>query len=252
MLINLRPNLLTEDENDFSAVVKHQGSKSIEDVARAIIADGTESDELTLIDIYKKMERKIVQLLAQGYTVDTTMYHAMATVSGKFVGKSARFDSKEGHAIGIALNICPAALRQIADGTQVENMGLLQSGPEVSIVLDKYTGLAAGAQTRSVLTPNRTLQVRGKNLRISWDGVGTHAIDCGIFLQSTTTPAMRIRVADHEVITNMPSELLFTIPSLTPGNYWLELVTQSSSNSAQTLKEPRMVRFEIPLTVEVI
>lgn len=251
MLINLRPNPLTEDENDYTAVVKHQGALTIEDIARLIIEDGTEADELTLIDLFKKMERMIVRQLAEGYMVDTTLYHAMPTVSGTFKGKAAHFDPREGHAIGIALNICPPALKWIAEGTKVENIGLLPVGPEIGTVEDMFTHTKAGSATRSLMTPNRTLRVRGKNLRIAWDDKESHATTCGIFLVNTATNT-RQRVADRELITNLPSELLFTVPSLPPGNYWLEIVTQSSAGrNTDLVKSPRTIRFEIPLVVEI-
>jgi hypothetical protein len=62
--------------------------------------------------------------------------------------------------------------------------------------------------------------------------------------------AARTRVDDRDMVDNNPAALTVVIPPLAAGGYFVEVVTQSGSNSKTQIKEARTYRFEPILTVE--
>jgi hypothetical protein len=55
-------------------------------------------------------------------------------------------------------------------------------------------------------------------------------------------------VADPDVVDNNPSQLTVTVPALAAGDYYVEVVTQSTAG--QTLiKEPRSYQYGLALTI---
>ena len=49
----------------------------------------------------------------------------------------------------------------------------------------------------------------------------------------------RTRLDDRDLVDNAPSTLTLIAPALAPGGYFVEVVTQSSTNNKTLLKEPR-------------
>lgn len=241
--------LAKDDERNYTAVVQHQETLTVRDIAEALFATRSENDARTMADIFEKMEEVIIAKLKDGYMVDTALFHARTTITGVFEGPNSNFDPTRGHAVSLVLDPCPPAKGRITD-VVCTNRGPLPVGPRIDTVTDIRTHTQMGTQTRSLITPTKNLRVKGKNLRVAWDDQPGHATTCGIFLIADTTQA-RIRIPDADIATNTPTELLFQLPSLVPGTYWLEIVTQSSgSNNKQLVKDPRTVRFDIPLIVE--
>jgi hypothetical protein len=71
--------------------------------------------------------------------------------------------------------------------------------------------------------------------------------EVGVYFVSVTDPAQRVKVAGH-LVENTASKLIGVIPSLTLGDWNLEIVTQFSSDSF-FLKEPRVIESPLVLTV---
>ncbi len=246
----LKENKLTADENDYTAVVQHLETLQIEDLARLIVAEGSESNELTIVDLFKKMERMIVKQLAAGKKVNTTLLHAMTVISGRFDGETAAFDPAKGHKLEVAINISQATLQAIAEGNQLVNIGALPTGPVIGTVLDLFTRQEVKSHTENVITPQRGLRIKGEGLRIASDEIGTHATDCGVWFVPTGDSGTPIRVPDPDVTRNQPSEVEIITPALPAGTYWLEIVTQSTGRGKELVKEPRTVRFKTPVKIE--
>ena len=219
-------NPLTEDPNDFTLKVKAGNMVTIEDIAKALQAEGCEFQLETLIDIINRADRIIRTKLLSGFSVGTGVFYAYPSVSGVWRDKNETFDDKR-HKVGVNFQLS-AALREGVKEVGVEVLGVSSAGPEISGVTDTWTG-----ELNGLITPDEVVSVKGRNIQI-------------------------IRVDDNSVVevdmrrltVNNPSALSFRVPKLTPGDYYLELTTQfSSSNSV--LKQSRTSRFEKVLNVPV-
>lgn len=87
------------------------------------------------------------------------------------------------------------------------------------------------------------MKIFGQRLRVAGDNVAV-----GVWFITADESATRTRVSDREVVDNNPSQLTVTVPALTAGDYYVEVVTQSSTGQV-LLKEPRSYRYELALTL---
>lgn len=228
-------NPLTEDPTDSTFSVKSESMLTTEDIARQLIAEGTEFKLETLIDILNRGDRIIRNSLLAGRPVGTGVFYAYPSISGVWYGTNDTFDEKR-HKAGI--NFQPnAALRESLKTVGTEVLGMANVGPAISTVTDHWT-----QEVNTLLTPGEDLIIKGRNLRIEGDkeGVGIRFIRVD---DDTTTP-----VEMRRLTVNNPSTLQFRIPTLTAGDYWLEITTQYSNGNVQT-KEPRTLRFDKVLNV---
>jgi hypothetical protein len=92
------------------------------------------------------------------------------------------------------------------------------------------------------LTPNDTLRVTGIKLEVIGDDPSV-----GLDLVNQAT-GEAISVALSAFAVNKPGELIFTLPALPPGVYYLRITTQYSS-SGKLLKTPKTFTYGKPLTV---
>lgn len=229
-------NPLTEDPNDFTLKVKASNMVTTEDIARALIAEGTEFKLETLVDILNRGDRIIREKLLSGASVGTGVFYAYPNVSGKWYTKDDPFD-ETAHKTGINFQLS-GSLREDLKTVGVEVLGIAGTGPSPSMVTDLWT-----KEINSVITPGEDIQVKGRNLRIDGDKES-------IGLRFIRTDDAAITTVDMRRLTiNNPSLLQFRCPELTPGDYWLEITTQFSR--AVMTKEPRTTRFEKVLNVPV-
>jgi hypothetical protein len=108
-------------------------------------------------------------------------------------------------------------------------------------VEDLYSG-----KENSTLTPGRNLRLHGQRMRIAGDDPAV----IGVWFVSADGGETRVRVDDRDLIDNSSATLTVIIPTLPAGNYFVEIVTQSSAASNVNIKDPRTCRFEAILTVD--
>lgn len=230
-------NPLTEDPNDFTLKVKAGNMVTIEDIAKALQAEGCEFQLETLIDIINRADRIIRTKLLSGFSVGTGVFYAYPSVSGVWRDKNETFDDKR-HKVGVNFQLS-AALREGVKEVGVEVLGVSSAGPEISGVTDTWTG-----ELNGLITPDEVVSVKGRNIQIAGENEGNGLRFIRVDDNSVVVVDMR------RLTVNNPSALSFRVPKLTPGDYYLELTTQfSSSNSV--LKQSRTSRFEKVLNVPV-
>ncbi|PXX95707.1 hypothetical protein DF185_21685 [Marinifilum breve] len=230
----LQNNVLTPRPNDFYARVKPMGNLKLQDIAREIIKGGSELNEATIVDILTRSNQVIIEKMAQGYSVNTGVFHGHLTVNGVFNGVTDRFNPEE-HRL-IASFTSGTELREELKKTNVEILGTLTNEPVVGKVIDSLS-----ESEDSNITPNNVIIVRGNRLKIVGDDASV-----GIYLINQTD---NTRHKCDQIISNEPKQLMVMVPSIEAGNYELEIVTQYSSNNS-VVKEPRKTQFEHVLIVE--
>lgn len=230
----LLDNPLTEDPNDFTLKVKAGNMVTIDDIAKELQDEGTEFKLETLIDILNRGDRIIREKLLSGISVGTGVFYAYPNVTGVWYDKNETFDDNR-HKTGVNFQLS-AAMREGIKQVGVEVLGISSTGPEISSVIDTWTG-----ELNGLLTPDEVVNVKGRNIQITGDneGIGIRFIrlDDGT---STNVDLRRLTV-------NSPSSLSFRVPQLKAGDYWLELTTRYSKG--QLTKEPRTSRFDKVLNV---
>lgn len=228
-------NPLTDDPNDFTLKVKTDRMITTDDIARELMAEGTEFKYETLVDILNRGDRIIRDNLVAGRSVGTGVFYAYPAISGVWHSPDEAYDDTA-HRPGVNFQL-NAQMREALQHVGAEVLGIAPTGPQVSTCTDTWSG-----EVNGLITPGEALIVRGRALRITGDsdanGIRFVRVDDGT---ATAADPRRLTV-------NNPAQLQFRVPDLTPGDYWLEITTQFS-NGTTVLREPRTVRFDKVLNV---
>lgn len=234
--VSLYDNPLTPEKDDYSGKVQLNGTLTNTDIAKDIVAERSEYRLETIVNILTLSDEIKRTRLAGGFGINDGVAQMYPSVNGRFVGAGAQFDPAV-HSVGVTM-VASSALRTAMSETKVVVQNVATVGPVINKVIDVYTG-----NENSVITPNRNLKIFGQRLRIAGDSALI-----GVWFIKADETATRTRVDDRDLVDNNPSQLTVVVPSLTAGDYYVEVVTQSSAG--QTLiKEPRSYRCELALTI---
>lgn len=238
-LYDLKDNAMTKDvKEDYVATVRTLHSMTVEDIARAIVAERTEFRLDTIVNIANLIDEKIRHFVCQGNTVVTGSAQYAPSITGVFIGKGGTFDPAI-HSLGV--NITPAkALRDEVAKVTPEFSGYVKDlgGARIGLVKDTQTGKTDGS-----LTPGGIVEVTGSKIKsVNADGT---AIGKVVLVNTETQAETEIT----SLAINDPSRLMFAIPaSLPQGTYRLRVETYFS-NASTRLKSSRVIDYEQDLYV---
>ena len=233
----LRLNLLTKEvDNDYTAEVSTVGNtKRNEDIARAILEEGSELKFDTLLDILNRRDGVEKRMLQQGNSVQNANVRLAPRVSGPWVGSTANFDPAV-HKITIDATITNE-MRTALEEVGVEILGVKNSGAIIGIVTDTATGKTDGS-----ITPTDDIFIEGDKLKIAPEdeaGLGVFFVNSA----DVATPVTR------RLTQNDPKKILARVPALPAGEYTLRIVTRFSTGNSIFLNEARTIEYERKLTV---
>ena len=236
---DLKENAMTKDvKEDYVASVVTLHSMTVDDIARAIVAERTEYRVDTIVNIANLIDEKIRQLVCQGNTVITGSALYAPSITGVFMGKSGTFNPDVN---ACTVNVSPSqALRNEVAMVTPSFSGYVkdQGGARLSLVRDITTG-----KTNGTITPGGIVEVIGVKIKcVNADGTGMGRV---LFVNQETQAETEVTL----LALNEPSRLMFTVPaSLTAGTYTLRVETYFSAGSTQ-LKSVRTIDYERPLLV---
>jgi hypothetical protein len=239
----LRLNLMTKDvDNDYFAEVSTAGhTLRVEDIAKRIVAEGSEIKYETLLDIFNKGDRIKREALLSGTSVLDGVAHFTPRVTGNWLGATHRFDPAIHR---ITLDISPTAeLRKaLVEEVEVEVLGIRDSGAYIGLITDLSTGKADG-----MIILGQAFSIEGSKIKIE----PAEDTNLGVFLQyvgPTSDPVPPIRIASRP-IQNSPIKLVFLLPAnIDEGPYQLSVVTRYSNGSI-LLKDPRTITYAETINV---
>lgn len=237
--VSLYDNPLTPEPDDYTGKVQLNGVYTNQTVAARIVQERTEYRLETIVNILNLADDVKRNALSAGYAVNDGVSQMYPSVSGRFVGAQAQFDSKV-HSVNVTMT-SSASLRLAMATTSVVVQGVATTGPVINKVTDVYTD-----SENSSITPGRNLKISGLRLKIAGDDPAV----VGVWLVSALDSTQRTQVDSRDLVDNNPSLLTIIVPALAAGDYYLEVVTQYSGSSNLT-KEPRTYRFEVALNVSV-
>jgi hypothetical protein len=233
--VYLYNNVLTDNPNDFIARVHSERSLNVKDICQTATArGGAEISAEAMEHAVNLWLKEMSYQLCNGFSINTGWFLANVSVKGVFHSPDEHFDP---HKQTLVFDFHQGdKLRREIQETEVQVLGLADTGGRITQVLDMRTG-----SINDLLTPDRNLKISGHKIKIA----GDHP-DNGVFLLDESGNEIRIEPAD--IVMNHPSELMIIIPSLPSGGYRLMVRTQFSG-SANPLKEPRSVSFDKTLHI---
>lgn len=229
---DLAENLLTKDvTNDYTATVKTLLPKTVENIADEIVKE-TANNRETVIGIITLYDKKIIESVCQGNTVNTGSALYAPALPGSFVGTSGTIDPAK-HKAYVNINPSAAFRKELETVRPVFSGNVLDSGgARLALVTDSATG-----RTDGFMTPGNTIDITGKKIRcLNADGSGIGSIK---FVNAETEAAATIT----STTINEPSRIIIVVPANLPeGTYRLEVETYYS-NALTLLKDPRKLIY---------
>ncbi len=233
--VRLYPNPLTDDPGDLMARVVYDKNLDMAQVCEsATTRGGLDVDPDTLLHYVKGFQKEVFYLVCNNCKVTTDLYATGANVTGKFAAADESFDPKRHHA---DIQFLKGAITR--DFSQLIEVAMVSGDNPVRCIW-QVTDVKTGSEN-SLLTPNCALRIKGRKIKIAGDDetVGVYFVN--------ETSGEGIKADPSDIVDNRPSELIVTIPALSPGNYRLMVITQFTK--ADLLKTPRSILFDKLLTV---
>lgn len=228
----LRPNLLTKDvDNDYIASVStSKETLRNEQIARRIVAEGSEYKYDTLVSILNQADRIVRECLLQGYSVMTGNCQFTPRVTGTWLGSSALYDASV-HKVTCDM-VATQALRDSLKLVGIEVLGVKDSGAYIGLVTNTATGRADGQ-----IEAGDDIMIEGDKIRIAPEGEA----GLGIFLIDSNGEEKPVT---RRLVQNDPKKIICRVPAIeTMKDYRLVIRTRFSTGST-LLKQMREIEYD--------
>lgn len=203
-------NHLTDDPNDYMAIVTDNETMSIEDIVERMIGKGSTVTKAEALSVIEEFNYAVVDAVSNGKNVNTELFKVYPSISGVFVNKSDGFDQSR-HAVRLNIN----AGKRLAEAAAKIDLKKVDV-PVAKPILQEFTDLKTKVRNES-FTPGQIASLRGSLLKI--DEADEKQ---GIFFIAADGTETKV----SDIVKNMPSELMFFVPdSLTTGSFQIELRT---------------------------
>lgn len=229
--IELRPNRITEREDDFTGNVRTTGTIRNADIARRITEKRSEYRPETIENILNLSDKEKQDALAHGKGVIDLLGYYRLTVTGNFIGSAAPFDPRK-HTLNVSFTMSKQLREQLA-ATQKQTTPAAGT-MAINEIIDSST-----QEVNNHLTSGKPAIINGACIKIAGNDPSV-----GVFL----TPEGGNPIKSEMVIHNNPSQLTILLPTLPPGKYLLHVTTRYASNTS-LLKSPRT--YQLPITLLV-
>ncbi|MDR2375381.1 MAG: DUF4469 domain-containing protein [Treponema sp.] len=232
----LYENLLTEDQNDFSARVSAERALGVRDICQsAVERGGADINAAAMEHAVDLFHKEMAYRLCDGFSVNTSWYNASTHIKGVFTSPTETFDPAK-HTVAVEFRQ-GAELRRELGMVGVNILGKAESGFFIAEVLDLRT-----RSVNDLLTPGRNAKISGGKIKVEGDDPS-----CGVYFVNEADGAM-VKVDAADMVENLNAHLLIVIPALAAGTYRLEISTRYSGGN-KPLKAPRTAVFDRLLTV---
>lgn len=207
-------NKLTSDPNDYLAQTQTVGTVTEEELISEMVSRGSTLTRAEAMSFLEEFFLALKKSLIAGYNVNTGLFNIMPSILGVFNGIDDTFDPAR-HSVRI--NITPGIkLRAIEKEFKPVKNEAVKPVPSLISFKDVASGLV-----NQLVTPGGVGQLAGH--RLNFDESDPTQ---GIFFVASNGTATRVAT----MVRHKPAELIFMIPALSPGNYYVE-VKAASRNS---------------------
>jgi hypothetical protein len=227
-------NLMTPAPNDYMAQTVNVRSYNEPQIVEQMLRRGTSLTKTDLLAVNQLRTEVILDLLADGAAVNTSLCNISPSISGVFEGATDSFDASR-HKVNINI-YANTATRDAAKRIKVEKVQVADPSPYIVEAKDVVSGTV-----NETLTPGGILELRGSRLKFAAANPAN-----GLFLIPETGGEIRMEV----IAENKPARLMALLPAqLAAGTYYAEVRTTVSQGNAKESKQLKTGRFARPLTV---
>lgn len=150
---------ITERKDDYAARIVTRESRSVEDLARLVVAARTDLNLNTLITSYNLLKEVAIQELINGSNVQFGLGIDGLVISGTFIGTTAQFDPAV-HKISVSHTLT-SDVREALKRVQITVLGPVKNDP----VIGKAVNVAT-EEVNQTITPGGGLNLEGSRIRI--------------------------------------------------------------------------------------
>ncbi|MBN1516485.1 DUF4469 domain-containing protein [Candidatus Sumerlaeota bacterium] len=224
-------NNLTSAPEDYAAQVQITASADLHDIVQRIVQQGSLSTEAEITAVLEDAIKACESLLLEGHRVNLGgLVELYPRVTGIFDSVTDTFDSSR-HRIDIGANPGSRIRKTVRRGAQVMKVEFAKPMP----TLVEYADLGSG-ETNGTVTPGNIGTLNGRRLKFN-----PNKSDEGIFFLAVSSGAgIKVPAAQK----NRPTQLIFVIPAVPPGDYYLEVRARQRDGA-----ELRTGRLDATLTV---
>ncbi|WP_321296922.1 DNA-binding domain-containing protein [Marinifilum fragile] len=216
-------NHLTEDPNDYLAVVTECTTSNVQKIMERMIGKGSTVTKAEGLSVIEEFEYAVVEEVKNGNIVSTDLFRISPSISGVFKDENDSFDPSR-HTIKLNISAGPR-LQEIISKIELKKVALSTAEP----VIEKFVDLKTKAENQS-FTPGQVVSIKGSLLK--FDEEDTQQ---GVFFIASDDSETRAT----DFVKNKPSELMFFVPdTLTSGTFQLEVRT--ILHNSKVLKKARL------------
>ncbi len=230
-----RPNMFTPD-NDRDQLLDIESAGSIQeaDLAADIQKQGIEVNIETMIDLFARRRRVLLERLLKGYSYSDDIVQMSPRVTGVFADENSPFDPSI-HKCVIDMS-AGSALRAELGSVKVKITGSKDSGgAKITAVTNTLTGVNDGTAPIG-----DDISIEGEKIKIADEADAEQ----GIFFIAADGSEFKVT---RKLSMNKPKQIFARVPAdLVAGDYTLAIRTKFSSGGNQ-LKTVRTVRYSHPI-----
>jgi hypothetical protein len=204
-------NATTANSRHFVAHVSSPESKTLDDVIKHMISEGTGLTRPQALAYFEKLTQSFLFFVGQGHHVITPLVKVRPTISGIFVNKLDNFDSSR-HQVNIR-STSGIRLRELETDIKLEKVNVSTQMPVPILFTDSRTG-----EENFWATSGEIGALRGQLLKFD-----PKDLEQGIFFVPIEDPGTEIRAELYSRIK--PAEVNFQVPVLASGEYKLVVKT---------------------------
>lgn len=219
----LFPNHLTDDPNDYMAVVQGQETYTMDDIIDIMMRRGSTVNRADTVSVFEERREAIREILENGNSVETDLVRISPSIPGVFIDPADRFDSSRHY---VALNTNRGSMiSEIARNLTVEKVDAVKPRPVPHVFRDVMSNTS-----NKTLTPGGIGELIGNRMKVDPDDERQ-----GIFLIAADKSEIRVET----IARNKPSNLIFSIPAgLTSGEYEMEI--RATAKDSDNVREGKL------------
>jgi hypothetical protein len=202
-------NNLTDDPNDYMAMVQPTGTADLDKVVERMIERGSTVTKADILSVLEDYYSAIENMVLEGLNVNTPMANYGVSIKGIFNGAEDSYDPSR-HQLAGAISPGSRYRKTIRERGQTNKAEARKPTPNLVVYVDVNSG-----ERNSLLTLGGMGQIIGHRLKFDPTDPAQ-----GIFLVGADGVEAKITTVGK----NMPGELMFLVPPMLPvGDYTLQV-----------------------------
>ena len=226
-----RPNMFTPDnDRDQLLDIESAGSISEADLAADIQKQGIEINTDTMIDLFSRRRKALLDRLLRGYSYTDDIVQMSPRVTGVFADENSPFDPAiHKRTADVVLT---QEFRGALEAVGVRVLGTKQGGAEISLVTDSATGATDGT-----ITAGDDIVIDGDKIKIQDEADEAQ----GVFFIGSDGKEHRV---SRRLTVNKPTQVIARVPADVSGEVKV-VVRTKYTNGKNILKDVRSIEYAL-------